>query len=97
MPSYRGRARAVLHSRRANLRLASQNMNRNILASLGAVLGIAAVLFGTYLAFFALAARIPPGQVLGMIGAALGIGGALACAGIGFVANKWARRQPPAP
>lgn len=67
-------------------------MNRNALAVVGAMLGIAAVLVGFYVAFFAAATRIPPGKVLGLVGAALAVGCYLACATIGFVAHKWAHR-----
>lgn len=68
-------------------------MNRNLIAALGAAVGIALVLAGFYFAFFAAAARIPPGRELGLIGAGLGIGSGLVCAAIGFVAYRWARRQ----
>jgi ABC-type antimicrobial peptide transport system permease subunit len=68
-------------------------MNRNLIAILGAIAGIAAALAGFYIAFFAAAARIPPGRELGMIGAALGIACVLACVAIGFVANRWAQRR----
>jgi hypothetical protein len=69
-------------------------MNRNLIAVLGAIAGIAAALAGFYFAFFAAAARIPPGRELGMIGAVLGIGCVLACAAIGFLAHRWAQRPP---
>ena len=69
-------------------------MNRNLIATLGAAVGIAAMLAGFYFAFFAAAARIPPGRELGLVGAALGIGAGLACVGVVFVAQRWARRPP---
>ena len=68
-------------------------MTRNGIAIVFAVLAIAAILVCTYAAFFALAARIPAGRTLGMIGAALMVGSGLACAGVGYVANRWAQRQ----
>jgi hypothetical protein len=69
-------------------------MNRNLIAILGAIVGIAAALAGFYFAFFAAAARIPPGRELGMIGASLGIACVLACVLIGFLAHRWAQRRP---
>jgi hypothetical protein len=68
-------------------------MNRIAIAITVAVLAIAAILAGTYAAFFALAAQIPAGRTLGMISAALMVGSGLACAGVGYVANKWAQRR----
>jgi hypothetical protein len=53
---------------------------------------IAALLAGTYLAFTALAAQIPAGRTLGMLSAALMVASGLACAGVGYVANKWVMR-----
>jgi hypothetical protein len=53
----------------------------------------AAVLAGTYFAFFAMAANIAPGRVLGMLSAAMMVGSGLFCAGIGYLANKWAQRR----
>jgi hypothetical protein len=67
-------------------------VNRNLIATLGAIVGIAAALAGFYFAFFAAAARVPPGRELGMIGASLGIACVLACAAIGFIAHRWAQR-----
>ena len=67
-------------------------MNRNPVAIAVAVIGIAAVLAATYVAFFAMAAHIPPGRVLGLLSASLMVGSGLLCAGIGYVANKWAQR-----
>ncbi len=66
-------------------------MNRNVIAVTVAVAGIAAVLAATYAAFFAMAGHIPPGRVLGLLGAALMVGSGLLCAGIGYVANRWAQ------
>lgn len=66
-------------------------MNRNAIAIIVAVLCIAAVLGGTYLLFTALAARVPAGRTLGMLSASLMVGSGLACAGIGYLANKWAQ------
>ena len=68
-------------------------MNRNPVAIAVAVIGMAAVLAATYVAFFAMAARIPPGRVLGLLSASLMVGSGLLCAGIGYVANKWAQRR----
>ena len=67
-------------------------MNRNPVAIAVAVAGIAAVLAATYVAFFAMAATIPPGRLLGLLSASLMVGSGLLCAGIGYVANKWAQR-----
>jgi hypothetical protein len=69
-------------------------VKRNTLAVLGATAGIAAMLAGFYFGFFAAASRIPPGPVLGLIGAALGVGCVLGCAGVAFFAHKWAHRRP---
>lgn len=70
-------------------------MNRNVVAILVSAVAIAAILAGTYDAFFALAARIPAGRTLGMLSAALMVGSGLACAGVGYLASRWARRTPP--
>jgi hypothetical protein len=70
-------------------------MNRNGIAIIASVVAIGAILAGTYGAFFALAARIPAGRTLGMLGAALMVGSGLACAGVGYLASRWARRTPP--
>ena len=67
-------------------------MNRNAVAIVVAILCIAAVLAGTYVAFFAMAAHFPAGRSLGMLSASLMVGSGLACAGIGYLANKWAQR-----
>ena len=67
-------------------------MHRNLMAIAVAVIGIAAVLAATYGAFFAMAANIPPGRVLGLLSASLMVGSGLLCAGIGYAANKWAQR-----
>jgi len=68
-------------------------MSRTGIAIIVSILAIAAVLAGTYEAFFALAARFPPGRTLGMISAALMVGSGLVCAGIGYAANKWVQRH----
>ena len=70
-------------------------MNRNVVAIVVSVVAIAAILAGTYGAFFALAAQIHAGRTLGMLGAALMIGSGLACVGVGYLATRWARRTPP--
>ena len=69
-------------------------MNRNLIAIFCAVVGIAIALAAFYFAFFAAAARIPPGRELGMVGAVLGIACVLTCVAIGVVANRWAQRRP---
>ena len=68
-------------------------MSRTSVAIIVSVLAIVIILAGTYGAFFALAAHISPGRTLGMMGAALMMGCGLACAGVGYAANKWVRRH----
>ena len=67
-------------------------MNRTAIAIAVSVPIIAALLAGTYVAFTALAAQIPAGRTLGMLSASLMVGSGLACAGVGYVANKWVTR-----
>jgi uncharacterized iron-regulated membrane protein len=72
-------------------------MNRNVIAIIASVVAIAAILAGTYGAFFALAAQIPAGRTLGLISAALMVASGLACAGAGYLASRWAQRRPDLP
>ncbi|HEX5127907.1 MAG TPA: hypothetical protein VFW00_14270 [Rhodocyclaceae bacterium] len=67
-------------------------MNRNVVATLVAILAITLVLAGFYFAFFAVAARIPPGRELGMAGASLGLFSGVMCVAICFIAYRWTRR-----
>jgi cation transporter-like permease len=72
-------------------------MNRNVIAIIASVVAISAILAGTYGAFFALAAQIPAGRTLGLISAALMVASGLACAGVGYLASRWAQRRPDLP
>ena len=67
-------------------------MNRTAVAILVFVVAAGAILAGAYWAFFALAAQIAPGRTLGMISAALMVASGLACAGVGYLASKWAQK-----
>ena len=61
------------------------------------VIAVAAILAGTYEAFFALAAHFPPGRTLGLIGAALMLVSGLACVGVGYLAIKWLKHHSDTP
>lgn len=68
-------------------------MNRTVIAIIASVVAIAAILAGTYWAFLGLAAQIPAGRTLGMLSAALMVISGLACAGVGYLASRWAQRR----
>ena len=60
---------------------------------IGSGLAILGVAFGGVSAFIAFAAAVPPGEELGLAGAAGGIGCGLACAAIGVIANRVSRSR----
>ena len=68
-------------------------MKRESSILVGATLGIVGVLIGGFLAFYAIASSTAPGQELGLVGAALGIGCGLVCAAIGVGANFLSRSR----
>ena len=73
-------------------------MNRNVIAIIASVVAIAAILAGTYGAFFALAAQIPAGRTLGLISAALMADVLMLLARMdGYLASRWAQRRPDLP
>jgi hypothetical protein len=63
-------------------------MNPNVIANIASVVAIAAILAGTYGAFFALAAQMPAGRTLGVLGAAMMAGSGLAWAGVSYLASR---------
>ena len=67
-------------------------MNRTAIAIIAFIIVSAAILGGAYIGFFTLATHFPPGRTLGLLSSAMMIGSGLACAGAGYLANKWVQK-----
>lgn len=68
-------------------------MNRTAVAIVVSLVAFAVILIASYAILTMLATHVPPGRTMGMVSAALMVGSGLACAGVGYLANKWAQSR----